>query len=217
MITDSCRAAPPAVTLSAVKRALIATVLTASTVTLATACSSHDTGASRQSPPTRPATTSPTPTGTASGGPDAPLMYRDAPINLGSATSESCTKQYVYFGTSYAKPYVSTDMPQPGDSPMLFRSCPGGGGNVSFAADGPRYGYRASGVRDQRGCVKLAKAARAQLAEIPLSDLSPGQQFCVLSLYDGGDAVDVDLVTVQRVSPAAGTLTLAVTGWGDDL
>lgn len=197
------------------KRALIATLLTASTVFAATACSEHDAGTDRKP---RAAATPTTPRAIASSrGPEAPLMYQDVPISLGSSTSESCTRQYVYFGTSYAKPHISTDRPMQGDSAMYFRGCPDGGGEFAFVSDAPRSGYKASGIHDQRGCVELAKTADEQIAEIPLSSLSPGQEFCVLSLYDGGDAVDVDLVTVQRVSPDTGTLTLIITGWGDNL
>ncbi|HEY3506397.1 MAG TPA: hypothetical protein VGN37_26855 [Actinocatenispora sp.] len=197
------------------KRALLATLVATSTVVLAAACSEGNTEASR---PSRPAAkpTTPRASASASGRPDAPLMYRDVPLNLGDSTAPSCTRQYAYFGTSAAKPYVSTDMPH-GDTAMILRSCPDGGGQFSFAANSSRDAYRASGIRDQRGCVELAKTATALNAEIPLRTISPGQQFCVLSLYDGGAAVDVDLVNVQQVSPEAGTLTLAVTGWGDDL
>ncbi|MBV2365917.1 hypothetical protein ACFPZ0_11705 [Streptomonospora nanhaiensis] len=91
-----------------------------------------------------------------------------------------------------------------------------GDATLRFTGADARYAYAADDARTHGDCVETARAGSGDElnASIPLDAIGAGERFCVLDLYDTG-AIDADLVTVEEVDPAEGTLTLGFTAWGD--
>jgi hypothetical protein len=66
-----------------------------------------------------------------------------------------------------------------------------------------------TGPQDMRSCIQAVQSQKVGSDDIPLSELSPGRQFC---LRDSASAV-TDLLRVESVSPSARSMTWTATQW----
>jgi hypothetical protein len=143
---------------------------------------------------------------------DTETKYTDVRFTFGGrpGVNDLTCKQYYAGLSSESGPRAVEETLEHGDFELVIASCRNGPASLTFGANFAVAVDVRGFDQDKEKCRAAARASDQRLhPEIPLSRLTPGQQFCIVNRV----SESTELVRVESAAPEAGTVTFLVTAW----